>query len=352
MSNYPSEEIEKKWCFRSTFNAKLSPEVALIFVQHFFPSATIEDVEIHFELFKNEMKNEARRALHKSSLLLSTYISKSFKIYEAIRLCFSLDTSVTIDTKEVKPRLFYNDDNVPERKLSAEYSRERTERLRQSYPTMIGALAHFEELVNQSNVQINRLYVYHHYKYAHRKKIKEFYAGVQQVLNERETELHVEDVTIHVENSEISLSILKQFKSNLLERVLLYTLRKTTSLEILQMEEIVKTEQWKNLAQFYLDGFTVDLSLSQLSHFSYANVEVPKVTIEEILSLRNELIQNPRKFNQRIKTDMPDGLLEALMPFMPSDSLIYLWKGMYLCKNDKKLQFGLDGKSIEFMIDD
>ncbi|EGT30395.1 hypothetical protein CAEBREN_25689 [Caenorhabditis brenneri] len=364
-----NNQFQKQLGIRCAFNIALSPDITLMFLQNTFPLVTIEEINEYYEVLTNELRgssqNESNQsdispakrmkmnpespemsegdrkclieavppemlnlileksstkeqeALQKSSFVLSSFISNNFQTYREVEVYVTNET-IHMKVEKQKHRVMNPSQIGIKRKFSAANTSEKIDSAICSPASIPETLQTLKAIFTPKNVKITSLKIhYKENKEFYERKV-EFMTGFQTMLNELNHHLHVENLTIVIDNSDRLLSVLDKLKPGALK-----TIDFTRTDEVPRgkfvMANIVTSEHWKHISEFSGLKFELDLRLDQIIHIPVFIATISQPSIEEILNYKDKLIQTPpAKLSQFFIFDELEGLFEALKPFTPA----------------------------------
>ncbi|CAL2049456.1 unnamed protein product [Caenorhabditis brenneri] len=364
-----NDQFQKQLGIRCAFNSALSPDIALMLVQNTFPLVTIEEINEYYEVLTNELRessqNESNQsdispvkrmkmnpespemsegdrkclieavppemlnlileksstkeqeALQKSSFVLSSFISNNFQTYREVEIYVTKE-AIHMKVEKQKPRVMNPSQIGIKRKFSAANTSEKIDSTTCSPATLPETLQILKAIFKPKNVKITSLKIHYEENKQFYERKAEFMTGFQSMLNELNHDLHVENLTIVIDNSDRLLSVLDKLKPGSL-RTIDFTKTDDVPQREFVMANIVTSEHWKHISKFIGMRFELDLRLDQVIHIPVFIATISQLSIEEVLNYKNKLIQTPpAKLSQYFIFDELEGLLEALKPFTPA----------------------------------
>lgn len=135
---------------------------------------------------------------------------------------------------------------------------------------------------------------------------------IGKVLKDRPRPLPAEELYIGVLDQEELMKILP-----FLEIKKLTVNSNSYGKQELEMEQVLKTEQWGNLENLLVDNFCLDIPIRELHHLGFVNLKVKRVEVEDLVELKKVFLATtkPKEFVFTYKTfENSERLLEAFGP--------------------------------------
>ncbi|CAL2050109.1 unnamed protein product [Caenorhabditis brenneri] len=371
MSSHSFTEEDKSKCFRFFYNANFNRQETLTLSQCSFPQIVFEEVDRAYNVFNSEKpkklnlnrdgeasqtlnqaslegmpqellvkvlensSSDDQKVLHKTSFGLSNCIENNFKTYNSIQIDLDPEMIRTRFDKQ-EPTVTRNTQIGKKRKLSEDEGAG----IDKSFYNVAELIQHLGEVFDKRNVKVQEFLIKSAVEINMGNRTSELFSGLQKIFEAMKKEICVRVLKVTVPTVGFLMSLLEKMKVGHLKDLTIYEATENASLDC---TPVVNSPHWPHIENFHSTHDNVTVPLDQIYHMGFACFDNTAITIEDILKLRDRLVQNPRcitiicwcgHLNEM-------NLLESLKPCLPPEDLSQKNCGAYQCANKWKLDFSL-----------
>ncbi|CAL2050108.1 unnamed protein product [Caenorhabditis brenneri] len=377
MSSDSFTEEEKQLCFRIAYNANYTRQQALTLAEHSFPQVVFEEVDRAYNRFNLEKpkklnlnrdagasqklnraslegmpqeilvkvlensSSDDQKKLHKTSFGLSNCIENNFKTYETIQIYLHPEMIRTRFDKQ-EPTVSRNTQIGKKRKLSEDDGAE----IDQSFHSIADLIQHLDKVFKERNVNVRKLLIKSEVEINMGDRTSELFSGLQKIFETMKNEIHVETLEVTVPTVEFLMSLLEKMKVGRLTDLTIHEATENTSLDC---TAVANSPHWPHIDSF-MSYINVTVPLDQVCHMGFACFNNTAISIEDILKLRDRLVQNPRRIMITFSCKHLNlmNLVESLKPCLRSEDVSRKNCGAYQCANKWKLNFSITEPTNHF----
>ncbi|EGT30251.1 hypothetical protein CAEBREN_12832 [Caenorhabditis brenneri] len=370
MSSHSFTEEDKNKCFRFFYNANFNRQETLTLSQYSFPQVVFEEVDRAYNVFNSEKpkklnlnrdggasqnlnqaslegmpqellvkvlensSSDDQKRLHKTSFGISNCIENNFKTYNSIQIYLDPEMIRTRFDKQ-EPTVTRNTQIGKKRKLSEDEGAG----IDKSFHNVSELIQHLGEVFNERNVKVQELLIKSAVEINMGDRTSELFSGLQKIFETMKNEISVRVLKVTVPTVGFLMLLLEKIKVGHLNDLTIYEATENASLDC---TPVVKSPHWPHIDSF-VTHVNVTVPLDQVYHMTNAFFKNTSITVEDILKLRDRLVQNPRRISiicscKHLNTM---NLLESLKPCLPPKDLSQKNCGAYQCANKWKLDFSL-----------